>query len=251
MGKVLGAAIGAALGLLIAWSPVLAVVLGAIGALGGHFAIDRAPPAPKKVRTDPKSPEPRVTFEDPTPRIRALSPLFIEVARVDAAPVQAEIRVIREYFEDIPGIDAAALETVRVELKAALAAAPQELGFVATQARSFLKPSERTELVRRLYELGLVDGALQNSELEALRQVVTAFNLSDEVLREVTRAHFGDGAASYEVLGVTADVDDDALKSAYRRLAAEHHPDRATDGGVRFRAIKDAYEALKMLRGIR
>lgn len=251
MGKVLGAAIGAALGLLIAWSPALAAVLGALGALGGHFAIDRAPASSRKVHAGPKAPAPLVPSVDPTPRIRALSPLFIEVARVDAAPVQAEIRVIREYFEETPGVDAAALETVRLELKAALAAAPQELGFVATQARSFLKPNERAELVRRLYALGLVDGALQNSELEALRQVVAAFNLSDEVLREVTREHFGDGAASYEVLGVGPDVDDDGLKSAYRRLAAEHHPDRATDGGVRFRAIKDAYEALKKLRGIR
>ena len=48
---------------------------------------------------------------------------------------------------------------------------------------------------------------------------------------------------------MTASATDEELKTAWRKLAAEHHPDRATDGGAKFREIKEAYEALRKLRG--
>jgi molecular chaperone DnaJ len=50
----------------------------------------------------------------------------------------------------------------------------------------------------------------------------------------------------YEVLGVARDADDNALKSAYRKLALQYHPDRnkATDAAERFKEINEAYEVL-------
>src|SRR4028118_857020 len=52
----------------------------------------------------------------------------------------------------------------------------------------------------------------------------------------------------YELLGVNRGADDAAIKSAYRRLAKECHPDR--HGGcpapeARFKSISEAYECLK------
>lgn len=51
----------------------------------------------------------------------------------------------------------------------------------------------------------------------------------------------------YEELGVAFDASDEQIKSAYRKLAMEHHPDRCPgdpDAGDRFKAIKLAYEVL-------
>ncbi len=50
----------------------------------------------------------------------------------------------------------------------------------------------------------------------------------------------------YEVLGVARDADDNAIKSAYRKLALQYHPDRnkAPDAGERFKEINEAYEVL-------
>lgn len=52
----------------------------------------------------------------------------------------------------------------------------------------------------------------------------------------------------YELLGVSRAADDATIKSAYRRLAKEHHPDRK--GGCKqseahFKSINQAYEVLK------
>ena len=47
----------------------------------------------------------------------------------------------------------------------------------------------------------------------------------------------------HEILGVAWDVSERALRSAYRRLALGHHPDKGGDP-VRFQLIVTAYEAL-------
>jgi molecular chaperone DnaJ len=52
----------------------------------------------------------------------------------------------------------------------------------------------------------------------------------------------------YELLEVSRDADDKTLKSAYRRLAMQYHPDRnpgCTQSEAKFKAISAAYDCLK------
>lgn len=277
MGKLLGAMIGGGLGMVLAWSPPLALTLAAAGALIGHLAVDREPLSPRTLRPPsreelldaPPRPPPRRPAQAPPRRptkvaaddlllLDALCPLFIEVARADAPASQLEIRVVREFFEQRLQFDTPAMEAVRKALKDAINAEVQDIEFLTTRARSAVKPSLRVEVVRSLYDLGLVDGALQRSEQDTLKRIVSLFNLSDEQLQEITREYFGSGEKAYAALGLTSAATDDELKAAFRRLAAENHPDRAASLGPqeaaraaeRFREVKDAYDELKRLRGL-
>lgn len=52
----------------------------------------------------------------------------------------------------------------------------------------------------------------------------------------------------YEVLGVSRDADERALKSAYRKMAMKYHPDRNPDDDAaenNFKEVNEAYDALK------
>ena len=52
----------------------------------------------------------------------------------------------------------------------------------------------------------------------------------------------------YEVLGVTRSVEAGELKSAYRKLAMQYHPDRNpgdSEAEVKFKEVNEAYEVLK------
>jgi molecular chaperone DnaJ len=48
----------------------------------------------------------------------------------------------------------------------------------------------------------------------------------------------------YEILGVRKNASDDEIKRAYRRLAQQHHPDKAGGNESKFKEINEAYQIL-------
>ena len=50
----------------------------------------------------------------------------------------------------------------------------------------------------------------------------------------------------YEVLGVSKDATDKEIKSAFRRLAKEYHPDlnKAPDAAEKFKEVQMAYDQI-------
>jgi DnaJ like chaperone protein len=183
--------------------------------------------------------------------------LFIEVARVDGEVSREEVRVAKEYFEKTLKYEPEGLETVRLLLKEFIRK-PPTLDESIAACRDELPIGDRLLLVDVLYQLALVDGALQRSEQESLRQIVKGLGLPEEDRRAIAARYLGTGQTHYARLGLAPGASDAEVKRAYRQLAAAHHPDRVSHLGAgaveqatrRFQEIQDAYEMIRRLRGL-
>ncbi|MDP2705645.1 MAG: DnaJ domain-containing protein, partial [bacterium] len=52
------------------------------------------------------------------------------------------------------------------------------------------------------------------------------------------------GKDYYKILGVTKAATEDEIKKAYRRLAHQHHPDKASGDEKKFKEVSEAYQVL-------
>ena len=127
----------------------------------------------------------------------------------------------------------------------------------------------------------LAEGALHPAERAALEQVCSALGISEFEMRQYEqfiraqqtfRGGAGGGAgpqvrrqdnlaAAYQTLGVSSQASDAEVKTAYRRLMKENHPDKLVARGLpeamiklaqeKVQLINVAYEAIKHARGMK
>lgn len=90
----------------------------------------------------------------------------------------------------------------------------------------------RQEIFVRFVRIATADGMLNAAEMEWLRVVGTAFDLDAETIRQSIAQCFTAGSSPYAVLGVSAQVDDAALRQAYMARVQALHPDKFQAAGA-------------------
>lgn len=138
----------------------------------------------------------------------------------------------------------------------------------------------RRQLLRMFVEIQLhacyADGAVHVEEARVLRHICDRLGISRqeftqiETLVQAARGFAPSGAAApsrdwlaeaHKVLGVASDASDAEVKTAYRRLMNQHHPDKLVAKGLpeemvalateKTQEIKAAYETIRAARGSR
>ncbi|NBC19432.1 MAG: DnaJ domain-containing protein [Alphaproteobacteria bacterium] len=112
-----------------------------------------------------------------------------------------------------------------------------------------------------LFQIAAADGVVTSEEMDYLRTVSDAFGFDAATFRRIRASHLGpDREDPYRVLGVSHDADFEAIRSAYRRLMADNHPDRVVMNGAppefelaahdKAAAITSAFARIKAERGL-
>ena len=94
-----------------------------------------------------------------------------------------------------------------------------------------------------------------------LKSVSSIFGFDQATFERIRASEIGaDPDDPYKALGVSRDVDDEALKRAYHKLVREHHPDKLIAQGMpaefvevanqRLAAINAAYDRIREERGL-
>ncbi len=112
-----------------------------------------------------------------------------------------------------------------------------------------------------LFHIAGADGVVTDDEMVYLRNVAEAFGFDEATFRRIKASHLGaDREDPYHILGVEHDADFKEIRSAYRRLMADHHPDRVIQMGAprefemaahdKAAAITTAYAQIRAERGL-
>ena len=136
-----------------------------------------------------------------------------------------------------------------------------------------LESHRRTHLVRMFLEIQIqaayADGVLDDKEHDALKYIAQKLHFSLHELENLIQqfaatSHHANKLTvddAYVILGADKDLTDKELKRVYRRLLAQHHPDKLVAKGLpeemmtiakeKTQEIISAYELIKKQRGMR
>lgn len=116
----------------------------------------------------------------------------------------------------------------------------------------------RVLLLRLLFQIARSDQqGVSRAEEELIRRMTLMLGLGEQVFRQVRAEFVSDSGRAWEILGIDRDASIDEVKSAYRQLSMENHPDKVANLGPefvrvaeeKFKTIQEAYEEIRREKG--
>ena len=190
----------------------------------------------------------------------AMIALSAKMAKADGVVTQDEIRAFREIFS-VPQEEARNVSRLYRLAQADVA------GFesYATQMAKMCGSGQRNclmleDILDGLFHIAKADGVLHEREGRFLHRIAEIFEISEDHYQSILARHVNLGASDpYVVLGIERGRPMHEVKKRYRKLVAEHHPDRLIARGVpeefialattRIASINAAYELIE--KGLR
>lgn len=240
-GKIMGGGVGFMLG-----GPLGAL----IGATLGHALVD------EKIRIERAESGPMSGVEQrQAVFFTAVFAMLGKIAKADGRVCEKEIAAVRIFMNEQLRLPAAAQQfAIGVFNEAKDTDTPFE-----EYARQFGQvfadnASLRTMLYQVLFSVAMVDGALHPAEEAILRVAPGHLGLHPDIFDTVRRQFGHDLSHHYAMLGLEKDAPLAEVKKAYRKLAAEYHPDKVVAKGLpedftrfaeqKFKEINESYAAI-------
>jgi len=184
--------------------------------------------------------------------------LGAKMAKADGTVTRDEVDAFREVFQ-IPPDEvknvARIFDLAKKDIAGYDAYAQQLAGMFSGN------PAVLEDLLDGLFHIAKADNVYHPAEDQFLREVAAIFGFSEGEFARIKEGHVGaDKSDPYVLLGVARDVSEADLKSHYRKLIREHHPDTLIAQGVpqefidiandKLAAINDAYDRIENERGV-
>lgn len=255
-GKLLGALIGSIAG------PVGTVIGGLIGHLFDRASEERRFLGPAEEAraaaggwtgtADPVS-QAQVNF------LTCLIGLSIAVAGADGTVKVSHVETMRAFFRrnfSFPSVDQDLLQRLidemyrnrdRIDVQGLCA----YYAALSTAEGRFL-------LLRLLFQIAAADArGVSRNEEELIRRIALSLGLGEQAFRQARAEVVREPGRAWKVLGLSPDAGIEEIKSAYRALSIQNHPDRVANLGPeftrvaeeKFKAIQEAYEEIRREKG--
>ncbi|MDC0073244.1 TerB family tellurite resistance protein [Alphaproteobacteria bacterium] len=224
-GKIFGATAGFAVG-----GPMGALV----GGIAGHVIDKRR--SQKSADSDGSK---QVAFTI------AVIALGAKMAKADGVVTANEVRAFKEVFHIPP-------EEMKNVGRVFDQARKDTLGYevYAQQVASLFKsnPKVLEDLLDGLFHIAKADNVLHPDEILFLENVAFIFGFDKQQFLRIKEGHMNPNLINpYTILGVDPDSTDEEIKTSYRKLIKENHPDTLIAQGVPEEFIKVANEKLAVI----
>ncbi len=183
--------------------------------------------------------------------------LFACVIKADGRVLKSEVNYIKPFLLRNYG-EQGAKEALHL-LKQLLEKDIDERA-VSEQIGQHVNYSTRLEIVHFLFELAKADGEISPEETAVIARIASYMGLTDADYQSLAALfqRKQDPNWAYTALEIAPTASDEEVKKAYRRMAMKYHPDKVANAGEevrqnateKFRAINEAYEAIKSSRGM-
>ena len=188
----------------------------------------------------------------------SLMVLVAAVMMADGRATRDELAVVKTFLRDHFDAD---FSRNALRLLKGLLAKNFDLPPVCRQIRQNMDVAARRTLLHLLYGVAWADGVLHPAEERVLASIAAGLGISAAEARSISSMFARSGAgpeADYAILGVSPDASDAEVRSAFRKMALKHHPDKVAhlgpefqrDATEKFRAINEAYDRIRKSRGI-
>lgn len=186
--------------------------------------------------------------------------LGAKLAKVDGRVTNDEISAFRKVFS-IPASESVEVGRLFNEAKKdaqGFEVYAQQIAEIFSGNRAMLE-----ELLGALFHIALADGQYHPAEKDYLARVANIFGLTQSQFQrlEDTFVSKGDAEDPYTILDISKSASDADLKTHYRKLIRENHPDKLMAQGLpqefidlaneRMATFNAAYDRVCKLRGIK
>lgn len=156
--------------------------------------------------------------------------LAAKMAKADGEASERELAAAAQVFRPPPGEEAAFRRAFNL-------AKQTVLGFESYAKQIGKKyrarPCLLEDVLDGLFHIAAADGAVGEAEIQYLATVAEHFGFSELEFRRIKATNLGpDRDDPYAVLGLLPGASMEEVRQAWRRAAAENHPDRMTQRGA-------------------
>ena len=233
--------------------------IGAIaGAAMGHVLIDKRVDL---TGADPRAiPRPELAYAEQTQATFFISLFSIlgKLSKIDGVVSKEEIAVVQDFINSLP-IDETEKQFARQVFNEAKDS-PYRIEDFASQLFQAIQnqPTLVLTYFELLFRIVAADGTYHAAEEAAIKSVKEIFNLSDKQYEDIKAVYFNDLDKHYKMLNCTPESTKEEIKSNYKKLVKDFHPDAIISKGLpgefiefaekRFREIQESYEKIRQER---
>ena len=230
--------------------------LGAIaGAALGHHLVDKDGDRTGGVSYITRQPRPDRTERAQAAYFISLFSILGKLAKIDGVVTKDEIVVANRFIEQlkIPDTEKQFARQIFNEAKNSNYSI-DDFAFQLYQTNR-QEPTILLSFINLLFQIAAADRTFHPAEEAALERIKEIFKISEEEYNSIKGVYFNDLDRYYKTLNSTPQSSTQEIKSNYKKLVKDFHPDTIVSKGLpeeftdfattRFREIQEAYEKIQ------